>query len=43
MPLTIDPSGIHFRSDGQRFLAGCAPSNDFVVSEDVFSMEQNVW
>ena len=43
VPLTIDPSGIHFRSDGQRFLAGCAPSNDFVVNEDDFSMEQNVW
>ena len=43
VPLTIDPSGIHFRSDGQRFLAGCAPSNDFAVSEDDFSMEQNVW
>ncbi len=43
MPLTIDPSGIHFRSDGERFLAGCGPSEDFSVDRSDFSIEENIW
>ena len=43
VPLTIDPSGIHFRSDGERFLAGCGPSEDFPVDRSDFSIEENIW
>lgn len=43
LPLTIDPSGIHFRSDGERFLAGCAPIDDFPTEINDFSLEDNVW
>ncbi|PQM67926.1 MAG: FAD-dependent oxidoreductase, partial [Rhodobacteraceae bacterium] len=43
VPLTIDPSGIHFRSDGGRFLAGCGPSEDFPVDRSDFSIEENIW
>ena len=25
LPLTIDPSGVHVRSDGDAYLAGCGP------------------
>jgi len=48
LPLTIDPSGVHVRSDGAAYMAGCAPDDDvavafgdFNVDPDIF--EEKVW
>ena len=43
LPLTIDPSGVHMRSDGQNYLAGCGPDVDPAVRYDDFSYESNIW
>lgn len=44
LPLTIDPSGVHVRSDGPRtYLAGCAPQDDGAVPPDDFSMDWDIW
>jgi len=44
LPLTIDPSGVHMRSDGPRtYLAGCAPDDDAPVSPDDFQMDWDIW
>lgn len=43
LPLTIDPSGVHARSDGQFYLAGCAPDVDFAVSPDDFEQDFGIW
>lgn len=44
LPLTIDPSGIHVRSDGPRtYLAGCRPDVDTAVSPDDFEMDWGIW
>lgn len=43
LPLTIDPSGVHFRSDGHYFMAGCAPDIDHAVEFDDFEMDHNIW
>ena len=43
LPLTIDPSGVHIRSDGQNYLAGCGPEFDPAVRYDDFSFEPNIW
>ena len=36
LPLTIDPSGVHMRTDGQYYLAGCPPDDDPAVDFDDF-------
>jgi glycine/D-amino acid oxidase-like deaminating enzyme len=44
LPLTIDPSGVHFRQDGpQTYLAGCAPDPDPAVDYDDFVMDHDIW
>lgn len=48
LPLTIDPSGVHMRSDGRYFLAGCPPDDDPAVDYDDFEpqpdiFEEKVW
>ena len=48
LPLTIDPSGVHVRSDGAAYMAGCPPGvdppaafDDFDMDHDIF--EEKVW
>ncbi len=43
LPLTIDPSGVHFRSDGRYYLAGCAPEVDEAVAYDDFEQDHTLW
>ena len=44
LPLTIDPSGVHFRQDGpQTYLAGCPADPDPAVDYDDFVMDHDRW
>ena len=43
LPLTIDPSGIHVRTDGDAYMAGCTPDIDPAVAYDDFVMDDDVW
>lgn len=44
LPLTIDPSGVHFRQDGpQTYLAGGHADYDPAVDYDDFSMDHGIW
>ncbi len=43
LPLTIDPSGVHIRSDGQYYLCGCPPDDDSTVAFDDFYLDDGVW
>ena len=44
LPLTIDPSGVHFRQDGPKsYLAGCPADPDPAVDFDDFNMDHNRW
>lgn len=44
LPLTIDPSGVHMRSDGRYYLCGCPPlGDDPAMAFDDFSYEDGVW
>jgi glycine/D-amino acid oxidase-like deaminating enzyme len=43
LPLTIDPSGVHVRSDGGAYLAGCPPDIDPVVGYEDFAMDHDIW
>lgn len=44
LPLTIDPSGVHFRQDGPNtYLAGAAPDVDTAVDFDDFNMDHGRW
>ena len=43
LPLTIDPTGVHFRSEGKYYLAGCPPDIDPAVDYDDFSQDHNIW
>ena len=44
LPLTIDPSGVHFRQDGQQtYLAGCPADPDPAVGYDDFVMDHDRW
>lgn len=43
LPLTIDPSGIHFRTDGRLYMAGCTPDPDPVPDFDDFEMDHDLW
>ncbi len=47
LPLTIDPSGVHMRTDGQYYLAGCPPSisgaDDPAVAYDDFEIDHSLW
>lgn len=43
LPLTIDPTGVHCRSDGGSYLAGCTPDDDHAVSPDDRAADPDVW
>jgi glycine/D-amino acid oxidase-like deaminating enzyme len=43
LPLTIDPSGVHMRSEGSYYLAGCRPLVDPAVDYDDFSQDHSLW
>jgi glycine/D-amino acid oxidase-like deaminating enzyme len=43
LPLTIDPSGVHMRTDGQYYLAGCPPDEDPAVAYDDFISDHALW
>ena len=43
LPLIIDPTGIHFRSDGHQFLCGFAPEIDEPVEYDDFKVDYRLW
>ena len=43
LPLTIDPSGVHVRSDGANYLCGCPPDDDPAVAFDDFYLDESVW
>jgi len=43
LPLTIDPSGVHMRTDGQYYMAGCPGYSDPAVDFDDFTIDHSVW
>lgn len=43
LPLTIDPSGIHMRTDGTYYMAGCPPDDDPAVDYDDFVQDNSIW
>lgn len=43
LPLTIDPSGVHMRTDGKYYMTGCPPDIDPPAALDDFSMDHDVW
>lgn len=43
LPLTIDPTGVHVRSDGANYLAGCPPDDDRAVAPDDFVADHSLW
>ena len=43
LPLTIDPSGVHMRSEGKYYLAGCPPDVDPDVAPDDFGFDHSLW
>ncbi len=43
LPLTIDPSGVHCRTDGLYYMAGCPPEIDPAVDYNDFEMDHNIW
>ena len=43
LPLTIDPSGVHMRSDGQNYLCGCPPDDDPAAAFDDFEFDHSIW
>jgi glycine/D-amino acid oxidase-like deaminating enzyme len=43
LPLTIDPSGVHMRTEGTYYLAGCPPDEDPAVDYDDFVQDHSIW
>jgi len=44
LPLTIDPTGVHFRQFGDDYLVGCPPlGEDATVDVGDFSAEATIW
>jgi len=43
LPLTIDPSGVHVRTDGNYYMAGCQPFEDHAVDYDDFEEDYSLW
>ena len=43
LPLTIDPSGVHMRTDGTYYLAGCPPDDDPAVDYDDYEQDHGLW
>ena len=43
LPLTVDPSGVHFRSDGGYYMIGATPDPDPAVEPDDFTEVPGLW
>jgi len=43
LPLTIDPVGVHMRSDGRYYMAGCPPDEDPAVDPADFTADHTIW
>jgi len=43
LPLTIDPSGVHVRSDGKYYMAGSPPEDDYDAAYDDFDFDHSLW
>lgn len=43
LPLTIDPSGVHMRTEGKYYLAGCPPDVDPDAAYDDFEFDHSIW
>ena len=43
LPLTIDPSGVHVRTDGALYMAGATPAADLAVDPDDFAGDWSIW
>lgn len=43
LPLTIDPSGVHVRTDGTYYMAGCPPDDDPAVDYEDFVQDHSIW
>lgn len=43
LPLTVDPSGVHIRSDGAYYMAGSPPDHDTAVEYDDFAQDHSLW
>ena len=43
LPLTIDPTGVHVRTDGRYYLAGGPPEVDPTVAYDDFTADHALW
>ncbi|MCK0168587.1 FAD-binding oxidoreductase [Jannaschia sp. S6380] len=43
LPLTIDPSGIHVRTDGTFYMAGATPAHDPAVDPEDFAGDWAIW
>ncbi|WP_299679549.1 FAD-binding oxidoreductase [uncultured Roseobacter sp.] len=43
LPLTIDPTGVHMRTDGRYYLAGGPPDTDPAVAHDDFIADHSLW
>lgn len=43
LPLTIDPAGVHMRTDGRYYLAGCPPDDDPAVDYNDYVQDHSIW
>jgi glycine/D-amino acid oxidase-like deaminating enzyme len=43
LPLTIDPSGVHMRSEGKYYMTGGPPDDDHAVDYNDFDMDHSIW
>ena len=43
LPLTIDPTGVHCRTDGGYYQAGCAPDDDHAVDATDTRLDPDIW
>lgn len=43
LPLTVDPSGVHVRTDGAMYMAGSPPREDGAVAPDDFTADHDLW
>lgn len=43
LPLTIDPSGVHMRSEGRYYMAGSPPDDDYDAAYDDFAFDHSIW
>ncbi len=43
LPLTIDPTGVHVRSDGAAYMGGCSPDEDPAVDPDDFELDHDIF